>query len=255
MREVIVDGRILVLGPPAVARAGATTLVHGRLTRTLLAALVVGVNHALPIDRLEFLLWGERPPADARNALQGHVARLRSLLGPGTIEVADASYVLVADCDDIDACAFERLVHEAVRRLPDEPKAALDLCRRALVMWRGVAYGDLADMEPFHVEALRLDELRQSAIEVELEAEVRIGERVRAVSQLRAALAENPYREHLWRLLVEVLARDGRRGEALSAYDEYTATMAELGLEADGHMRELRRRIAAGTFTNSPAGS
>jgi DNA-binding SARP family transcriptional activator len=232
--------RILVLGPPAVAVGDRVLSVGGRRARALLAALVLGVNHTVSLDRLLDVVWGDEPPGAAPNALQSHVSHLRHLLGPGSIESHEHGYLLRATCEEVDACVFEHLVEDAAEVQPEDPATARSMVRRALSLWRGEAFGELAAIEPFHLEALRLDELRRAAAEIELTAEVALGERVRAVAQLRAALAADPYREHLWALLVEALVADGRRAEALAAWDGYATALAELGLPPSAAMSHLR---------------
>jgi DNA-binding SARP family transcriptional activator len=235
--------RILVLGPPAVVVDDRLVSAGGGRARALLAALVLGVNHTVSPDRLIDVVWGDRAPGAATNALQSHVSHLRRLLGPGSIEAHEHGYLLRATCEEIDACVFEHLVEDAAEVQGQDPASARSMVRRALSLWRGEAFGELGPVEPFHLEALRLDELRRTAAEIELVAEVALGERVRAVAQLRAALAADPYRENLWTLLVEALAADGRRAEALAAWDGYAAALAALGLAPSAPMRHLLDQI------------
>lgn len=235
--------QVSVLGPPAVSWDNRVVPVGGRRTSVLLAALVLSVNHVVPVSRLVDVVWSEGPPGDPMNALQAHVSRLRHLLGTEAIEAVDHGYLLSATCDQVDACAFERSVERASECLDGEPATARSLVRSALGMWRGPAFGEIGDEEPFRLEALRLDELRRTAVELELEAEVALGERVRVVAQLRSAVAADPYRERLWHLLVEALLADERRVEALEAWNGHASVLAELGLPPSAAMVDLRDRI------------
>ena len=54
----------------------------GAASRRLLVALVLGAGEWVSHDRLIDAVWGERPPASARKALQMHVSRLRAALAP-----------------------------------------------------------------------------------------------------------------------------------------------------------------------------
>jgi DNA-binding SARP family transcriptional activator len=237
---------ILVLGPPAIDASGVIVPVAGRRTQALLSALVLSVNHAVPIDRLLEVVWPEGVPPTGMNALQSHISRLRALLGEEAVAVIDHSYTLFAGCEDLDACVFEKSVMQAVEMLTEDPVSARKTLLRALGLWRGTAFGDLADDDPFRVEALRLDELRRTEVELELECDVALGEHIRAIGRLRSALADDPYRERLWLLLVRSLLEEGRRVDALKALDEYDAVMAELGLKPGREAEELRSHIVEG---------
>ncbi len=238
--------RILVLGPPAIDANGVVVSVAGRRTQALLAALVLSVNHAVPIDRLLDVVWPEGAPATGTNALQSHISRLRAHLGEEAVAATDHSYTLFARCDDLDACVFERSVMQAADLLADDPAVARRTLLDALALWRGTAYGELADDDPFRVESLRLDELRRTAVELELESDVVLGERIRAIGRLRSALADDPYRERLWLLLVRSLLEEGRRVDALKALDDYGRVMAELGLKPGPEADGLRVHIVEG---------
>ncbi len=66
---------------------------------------------------------------------------------------------------------------------------------------------------------------------------------MRAIARLRSALSEDPYREHLWHLLVRALTSEGRRVDALKAFESYEAVLSELGLKPDREALELREAI------------
>ena len=120
----------------------------------------------------------------------------------------------------------------------------------ALSLWRGPAYAELADEDPFRIEAMRLEELRRTAVEAELACDVALGDLVRAIGRLRSALADDPYREHLWLLLVRSLLGRKRRVDALCALADYSAAMAELGLAPSQEAEALKSRILAGEGGN-----
>lgn len=60
-------------------------------------------------------------------------------------------------------------------------------------------------------------------------------------------MQENPYRERLWYLLIDALARDGRRVEALRACTDLRRILRQAGLEGGVHLDVLEDRILAGT--------
>jgi DNA-binding SARP family transcriptional activator len=224
--------RYLVLGPIAVERDEVLAPIAGARAQALLAALVISANHVVPVDRLVEALWPGEGPASPGHALHSQISKLRRLIGDG-IEHVGPGYALRATCGQIDACRFERLVRQAEEIRRSEPGPALAAARSALALWRGPAFGEVAGNEPYHLEAMRLEELRIDVQEVALEAMVASGLADEAVAELRAAVADHPYRERLWKALLEGLVSLKRRGEALEVYESYERCMSGLGLAAD----------------------
>jgi len=240
--DVRPDTEILILGPVEARRNGETIHIGGHHQRAVLAALVLSANHSVRADELAWVVWGDDPPASAAGTIQSYISRLRHLLGTNAIVNEDHSYMLVAACEQLDACRFERLVHDARARLADDPGAALEASRAAIALWRGPVLGLLGDEEFGHLEAIRLEELRLLAVETETECELRLGQWAECASRLRALVVEYPYRERFWRLLVQALFADGRRLEAMAAYDEYQQWMADSNLEPEDTFDELVAR-------------
>jgi len=236
---------VAVLGPIAVRRPSGFEEVKGHRAGALLAALVISANHVVGGEQLIDIIWGEHPPRTAASTLQSHVSKLRGLLGSGAILHMGDGYLLSADCDQIDACVFERTVREATSCLGVDPDRARALTREALMLWRGTPYGDLADAEYVALEVRRLDDLRLTAVEVQLEADLAVGRVAEAVSILQGEVVEHPYHERLWYLLADGLAREGRRVEALRALRECERLLADLGLMPTSEFAELEERIVA----------
>lgn len=233
---------IRVLGPVDIRTPTRVRAIGGHHVRALLAALVVGAGHAVPIDHLISVIWRDDPPATATNTLQSYVSQLRRLLGSDSIASIDHSYVLVLDRLDIDAQLFEADLRRAEERR-DDHEECLAAVRSALSRWRGRPFGDLADDEPFALESYRLDELRLNAVELGLEAELALGRHELVIGELEATIREHPYREHLWRLLVDALVRGERRVEALRACAQLRHTLGEVGVTAGPWVLELEREI------------
>lgn len=241
---------VRVLGPIDVLGPSGPLSVGGKLNRALLGALAIGGGRAVSIDHLHDVLWGQAPPESADNTLQSYVSHLRHVLGGDVVVRVDHSYELAAsaegvDAVEIDAVAFERLVSEATDSR-DSPERCRDLCRQALTLWRGRPFGDLADHEAFRLEAYRLDQLRLLVMELTLEADLLLGHDELVVGELEIAVAEHPYREHLWHLLIVALARSDRRVEAMRACTRLREALAETGLEPSDQLRSLEQEILAG---------
>ncbi len=240
---------IRVLGPIDVLTPTGVLSVGGRRARALLGAFVVSAGHAVTIDRLRDVLWGDRPPASADNTLQSYVSDLRHLLGGDSLILTDHSYELALDAVTIDAVQFEGLLRRATEARVD-PATSWQLSHEALGLWRGRPFGDLADEEAFRLEAYRLDELRLAAMELSLEADVALGRHELVVGELESAVEEYPYRERLWSLLIEALALGDRRVEALRACARLRRILAEVGVEVTAEVSDLEQRILEGELTS-----
>ena len=233
------ENEILILGPLEARRDGTPLHIGGPHLRAVLAALVLSANHAVALDQLAWVVWGDQPPPSFEGTMQSYISRLRSLLGRDAIVNEDHAYTLTAACEQLDSCRFERLVHQARDEIEHDPARARETARAAIALWRGPVLGRLGDEEFAHLEAIRLDELRLLAVEIETECELRLGRYSECASRLRALVVEYPYREHFWRLLVPALFADERRLEAMAAFDEYQDWLEGAGLEPEATFDQL----------------
>ncbi len=214
----------------------------GTRQQTVLGSLLLHAGRTVPLDRLVEEVW-ETPPETAAKTVQVYVSRLRRLL-PGAIETRSGGYALLLDGDRLDATRFEQLADEGRSALSGADwERAATLLSEALALWRGPALGGLAGA-PLRREADRLDEARLQTVEDRIEADLGRGHERDVVSELRALVAEHPFRERLRAQLMRALFAAGRQSEALDLYRE-TRTLLddELGLEPGAELRELERRI------------
>jgi DNA-binding SARP family transcriptional activator/tetratricopeptide (TPR) repeat protein len=244
--------QFLVLGPLEVVAEGHPVALPAAKQRALLAALLADVNRVVSADRLIEDLWEGRPPPSAAKTLQTYVSQLRRQLEPGippgawrTLQTVDGGYRLNVDRDRLDAARFERLVYEGRRALGRaEPATAASWLREGLALWRGPAYGELGDTPSTRAEAARLEELRLTALEWRVEAELDLGGHAELVGELEELVAREPFRERLWGLLMLALYRSGRQAEALEAYRRLRAGLADqLGIEPGPRLRRLQEQI------------
>ncbi|MBT8239626.1 MAG: winged helix-turn-helix domain-containing protein [Acidimicrobiia bacterium] len=241
------EGQLIrVLGPIDVLTADGAVSVGGTRVRALLGALVVGAGRAVPIDHLQEVLWGDAPPESADNTLQSYISHLRQVLGTDAVLLTDHSYELAVEPAHIDALLFETLLAQAIDSRSD-PEECKRLSRDALHLWRGRPFGNLADDEPFVLEAYRLDELRLAAMELSLEADLALGHHDLIIGELEVAVEEHPYHERLWRLLIEALAAGGRRVEALRECTRMREVLADVGVEAGDELAALEAKILDGS--------
>jgi YVTN family beta-propeller protein len=181
--------------------------------------------------------------------LNVYISRLRRLLANGDgdqpLVTQAAGYVLRVVPERLDAHRFETLLEQGRRQLAKgDAKPAVTTLRSALALWRGPALADLA-YQPFaQSEISRLEELRLTALEERIEAELLLGRNDALVPELEALVARHPYRERLRAQLMLALYRCGRQAEALDTYRRTRRVLVdELGIEPGPQLQELERAV------------
>ncbi|MEU9561627.1 BTAD domain-containing putative transcriptional regulator [Streptomyces sp. NPDC048161] len=219
------------------AATGAEELQLGPVKRrSVLAALLLKANSAVPVDQLIAALWDDAPPTHARTVVQGHVSRLRALLasaGAGEHGVGlmtqGPSYVFEVPETLLDTCRFDRLARRG--RLRQRPADAVAVLGEALALWHGPALDGTAPSAPLRAAAQTLEEARLDVVESLAVAYERLGDRAGAVAVLQAEVAAHPLRESLAEALILALYRAGRRSDALDRYHRVRCLLAdELGV-------------------------
>ena len=237
--------QIRLLGPLEASVDDRRVTVGGAKQRAVLAMLGLEANRAVTADRLIEGLWGEHAPPSAAKMVQNYVWRLRTALadeGGAEIVTRGRAYELRIDRELVDACRLERLVSEAARAAENgEPGNA---ARAALALFRGEPLADVAE-EPFaSLEIHRLEELRLTAAELAIEADLAAGRHQEIVGEIDALLAANPLRERLHGQRMLALYRCGRQAEALEAYRHARQTLVEeIGVEPSPELRRLHDAI------------
>jgi DNA-binding SARP family transcriptional activator len=95
--------RVRLLGPVDVVVGGVARPVTGLRRKAVLAVLALHRGDVVSSDRLADVIWGDEPPATARNTLQRHVSHLRGVLGGRTAIVARPPGYLL-DPGQVDTC-------------------------------------------------------------------------------------------------------------------------------------------------------
>ena len=242
--------RFRVLGAIGVeSPQGETASPRSDQQRRLLAALLIGADRAVEVDRLAEAVWGDDQPGDPGAAVQTLVSRLRRWLGPegrGVLVTEPTGYRLAVAVSDLDTAELESLVAAATASLADDPVAAARAAERAMALWRGDPYPGADDVDGVTMERSRLAELRTAAAETLAEARLRSGQAGRAVADLERLVGLNPLGERGHALLMRALYATGRQADALRLYQELRARLAdELGLEPSPELRDLEARILA----------
>jgi predicted ATPase/DNA-binding SARP family transcriptional activator len=234
-----------LLGPLSVTVGGKPVALGGAKRRALLAALLLEANRVVSRDRLVDALWGEDPPDTARNTIQVYVSQLRKLLPEGMLETASPGYRLAVDPETIDLFEFVRLSKEGETALTvGDVARASETLRRALDLWEGAPLADLAWEPLAQAEVARLEELRRTALEDRIDADLALGRHGQLVGELEQLVAEQPLRERLRGQLMLALYRSGRQADALAIYQRARKTFVdELGIEPSASLKKLERAI------------
>ncbi|SEP84112.1 AfsR/SARP family transcriptional regulator [Lentzea albida] len=232
-----------VLGPLQVLADGRLVELGRRGMRGLLAMLVVEANRPVSIDQIVDALWTEQPPATARTIVHGYVSRLRKVLeeadpaGSATIRTTPTGYELTVDPWRLDLHRARQLVASS-RGKPAAIRAGL--LREALGLWRGPVLSDV----PGDPMTSDLEELRLSALEERIDAELELGRHLELVGELRGLCTEYPFRERLVAHSMRALYRSGQRADALEAYQRFQRrAVDELGIDPGPQLRALHEQV------------
>ena len=219
--------------------------------RAVLAMLLLARGRHVSMDGLIDGLWGVHVPRSATGTVRTYVSRLRRILDIGAdgqhgelIRSIGDGYALHLGPAHLDLDAFERWLSEAraARDSRDTARGAL-LLREALGLWRGTA---LAGVPGPYADSRRvpLAELHIAATEEKAAADIALGELAAAIAELRALLAEHPFREKLVELLMLALYKSGRQAEALHVFDSLRRRLTdELGIDPGPALQTMQQRV------------
>ncbi len=179
----------------------------------------------------------------ARHSIQTYISTLRHDLGD-VIRKESGGYVLAVDPSSIDAMRFETLVHSALAVAGTDPETGASALRDALGMWRGHAYADVDGRGSLEPEIIRLSELRLAALEARIDADLALGRHRSLLGELDSLTIEHPLSERFRGQQMLALYRCGRQTEALRAYEQTRAYLAdEIGIDPSPDLTDLEQRI------------
>ncbi|MCW2935500.1 MAG: hypothetical protein JWM19_6462, partial [Actinomycetia bacterium] len=119
------------LGPLEVLTDGTWQPIGAEKWRSLLACLLLRAGEVVSTDALTDELWGDDPPAKAKNLISIYVLRLRRLLGDADGKLLAwraPGYVLNIADGDLDSAHFGSLVADGQHALADgDPVRAVAL--------------------------------------------------------------------------------------------------------------------------------
>ncbi|WP_426593204.1 BTAD domain-containing putative transcriptional regulator [Cellulomonas sp. McL0617] len=234
-------GGIQVLGPARVDGNGDLSPRE----RTVLAALVLLIGHPVSPDELADAVWGDALPATWNKQVQSAVGRVRRAIGPAAIETTPAGYRLLVEPRTVDVTQFESEVSRArMFAATGEPGRAAMVFDRALNLWDGPAFADLASWEPGRSQAQRLEEVRRTVQEDLLEARLAFGDNRGVAADAESAVRAEPLRERRWAVLALAQYRDSRQADALATLRRARRVLAdELGIDPGAALVELERQV------------
>jgi len=240
-----------ILGPVEVTVSGRPLELSGARARAVLATLIVHANHVVAAEQLLDELWPLQPTDRALASLQVRLSELRKVLrsaadspGADRLGTRPPGYLLRVTPAELDSWRFTELTAAAAAAMADgSPAIALHRLDEALRLWRGPALAGI-DAPSARTEAGRLEELRLAALEARAAALLECGKFGDAIVELETLTAAHPLRERLWSLRMLALYRAGRQADALRAYRDLRAILAdELAIEPGPALRDLHTGI------------
>jgi DNA-binding SARP family transcriptional activator len=239
--------RIQICGPVVVQVDGRRVegALPGRQGLLLLVYLAANRDRAVSRDELIEALWPDELPARPESALSVVLSKLRSALGPASIEGRSHLRLAMPDTRiDLEAAAMG--VHRAESAIALEDwGAAAGPARVALYT---ASRGVLAGLDPGWVLELRsrMEDIRLRALACIGTSSLWIGgaELPAAERSGRSLVKLSPFREAGYRLLMEALAAQGNTAEALQVYDDLRCRLRdELGTVPGVELQALHRRL------------
>jgi DNA-binding SARP family transcriptional activator/TolB-like protein len=212
-----------------------------RKAQALLAYLAIERGRPQSRDHLATLLWARTGEERARHNLRQALSKIRTLC-PDLIECPGDRIALNASVCLVDATTFQELVRS------DD----LNDLHLALELYRGDMLEGYSAREPEYQEWLELarGRLRKQAVEVADRLAGLLSEQGRnreAIEVLNRLLRIDMAYEPAHRNLMVLLAREGRRSDALRQYQDCAASLArELDAEPGAETRRVRDEIRRG---------
>ncbi|MEU6647438.1 BTAD domain-containing putative transcriptional regulator [Saccharomonospora sp. NPDC046836] len=242
-----------LLGPLRVERDGRPVVLPTGQIQQLLEILLFNAGQVVDVATIRDLLWDGDAPAGYRKLVQVRVSQLRGIFAtaPVTITGSRLGYQLDVPPRSLDLQEFRDLV---ARAKGQEASAAEVLLRQALDLWRGPALAELAGAFRGVRPATVLMEEYLSAVESHAQAALTADQTTDLADRLLGVLAQHPLRERLRALVMLVLHRSGRQGDALSVFDEGRRLLAtELGLDPGAELRAAHDAIVHSTPAAAPS--
>jgi DNA-binding SARP family transcriptional activator len=224
---------------------GALVTPTARMSRRVLALLLLNSNTIVRFDQLMQELWEDHPPRSARTTMQTYIYHLRKIFGSGLVTWPSGYELRLGPADTVDVAVFDDLVARATvdfrHNLLDDAESKLS---RALDLYRGPVLTDVEVGPVLAAEVHRLEERRRSALDLWLDINLEFGRHAALLDQLRALVEKDPTHEGFVGKLMLSLVRCGRRTAALDTYHRARHLLVtDYGLEPSAGLQELHFAI------------
>ncbi|MFI6099346.1 AfsR/SARP family transcriptional regulator [Lentzea sp. NPDC051213] len=234
-----------ILGPLELRAAGRSVALGGERQQKLLALLLLNTGAVVSFDRLIDELW-EDPPQTARRQVCNAAAAVRRVVAQSGGRLVTSTHGYRLDLVDarLDADVFRSQLSDAeVVASQGKTAQAVALLQSALDLWRGQVLSGLCSAS-IDAAAEGLGEQRLQAVERLAELRLELGEVTSLLGHLMGQVAEHPLRESLRATLMRALTTAGRRGDALTVFEEGRRVLAEeLGTDPGPVLRQLHAEL------------
>jgi TolB-like protein/DNA-binding SARP family transcriptional activator len=239
-----------LLGPLSLAIHGHELHQLPRKADALLALLALQPGRPITRETVADFLWTDRGPEQARHSLRQTLLVLRRSVGDNLIHAEGNCLVIPPSALAVDAIEFEARAASTDRDILAE---AARLYRGELLENRGpvaLRFDDWLALERSRFAALAANILRRLAAACAVAGEIETA----IAAAMRLVTIDNLC-EDSHRLLIELLARAGRRAEALRRFDAVAELLKrELGVRPDNETVALVRRIRMESSTPAATG-
>jgi TolB-like protein len=242
--------QLRLLGPLSLAIDGRELHQLPRKADALLALLALQPGRPIDRETVADFLWTDRGPEQARHSLRQTLLVLRRSVGDELILAEGNSLVIPPGALAVDAIEFEARAASTNR----------DVLAEAAALYRGKLLDNRRPVAPRFDDWLAVERSRFAALAVtilrRLAAACAVAGEIETaiVAAIRLVTIDN-LREDSHRLLIELLARAGRRAEALRRFDALAELLKrELGVRPDDETVALVRRIRMESSTPAATG-
>ncbi|HXV92091.1 MAG TPA: AfsR/SARP family transcriptional regulator [Pseudonocardia sp.] len=215
----------------------------------LVGLLLMSPGRVVHVDSIVEELWADEPPRSVRTTMQTYVYHLRRCLehnllvdnAEQMLSTRNRGYVLRIHPSQVDVFTFQRLCREGQQLLDaHRHHDAARTFRSALDLWSGPPMANINCGPVLSAFAVNLQEQRRHAQHLRIEAEIEDGAGRGLIGELHSLAAANRLDEVLHGQLIRVLARSGRRSDAMSVYrDLHGRLTTELGIEPSDELQAL----------------
>lgn len=218
--------------------------------RGAMAVLLLEEGSFVSVDHLLLALW-DAPPKSAPSNLRLYLSRLRAQLRQRDPALGDklvtlrgnngGAYGLLVEPGRVDSSRFKTLATQGIGQLLyGHPQAAEKSLTEALALWSGPIGVDCTASVLLRSRFETLNELRLTARERLVEAQLGLGRSHDLIPEIHDLLRIAPFREASWSNLIRACYLGGDVAGACAAWDRAHSTLRdELGLDVSPDLQRL----------------